>query len=202
MSLLTRSRAVELAGLFVEQVDLACFAALRSSGRLAYDTEALIDLGANGTTIVIHSDGVPQSCRTVPRGGAEITKLMASRLGVSINPRGRVAQVPGRAHDQRRSRERPGRHGGGPPTHQRDPGIVQLLQLVAPGAAGHPPGPRRRSGPATGPGRTAQRFAARADLSVRPVATCARLAQRRAARRPFPVSLVRSGSIGLTLGAA
>ena len=77
-------RAVELAGLFVEQVDLACFAALRSSGRLAYDTEALIDLGANGTTIVIHSDGVPRIVRTVPRGGAEITKLMASRLGMSI----------------------------------------------------------------------------------------------------------------------
>ena len=77
-------RAVELAGLFVEQVDLACFAALRSSAGLADDTEALIDLGANGTTIVIHSDGVPRIVRTVPRGGAEITKMMASRLGMSI----------------------------------------------------------------------------------------------------------------------
>ena len=74
--------AVERAGLRVEQVDLACFAALRSAARVAHDTEAVVDIGANGTNIIIHTDGVPQIVRTVPRGGAEITRLISSRLGM------------------------------------------------------------------------------------------------------------------------
>jgi type IV pilus assembly protein PilM len=76
-------RAVEAAGLHVLDVDLACFAALRASAHLANDTEALIDVGANGTNIVIHTDGTPKIVRAVPRGGAEITALVASRLGLS-----------------------------------------------------------------------------------------------------------------------
>jgi type IV pilus assembly protein PilM len=76
-------RAVEAAGLHVSQVDLACFAALRASAHLANDTEALIDIGANGTNIIVHTDGVPKIVRTVPRGGAEVTKMVASRLNLS-----------------------------------------------------------------------------------------------------------------------
>jgi type IV pilus assembly protein PilM len=76
-------RAVEAAGLHVLDVDLACFAALRASAHLANDTEALLDIGANGTNIVIHTNGTPKIVRAVPRGGAEITALLASRLGVS-----------------------------------------------------------------------------------------------------------------------
>ena len=75
-------RAVERASLHVAQVDLSCFAALRAAAHLAEDTEAVIDIGANGTNIIIHTDGVPQIVRTIPRGGAEITRLMASRLGM------------------------------------------------------------------------------------------------------------------------
>ena len=73
-------RAVENAGLHVAQVDLACFAALRASAHLAEDTEALIDIGANGTNIIVHTDGTPKIVRSVPRGGAEVTKMLASRL--------------------------------------------------------------------------------------------------------------------------
>lgn len=76
--------AVERAGLFVEQVDLACFATLRAAAQLSHDTEAVVDIGANGTTVIIHTDGTPKIVRTVPRGGAEITKLMSSRLGMSL----------------------------------------------------------------------------------------------------------------------
>ena len=75
-------RATERAGLHVESVDLSVFAALRAAAHLAQDTEAVIDVGANGTNIVIHTDGVPQIVRSIPRGGAEITKLIASRLGM------------------------------------------------------------------------------------------------------------------------
>jgi type IV pilus assembly protein PilM len=74
--------AVEKAGLHVEKVDLSIFAALRSSAHLGYDTEAIVDIGANGTNIVIHTDGVPKIVRSIPRGGAEVTKLLASRLGM------------------------------------------------------------------------------------------------------------------------
>jgi len=75
-------RAVEKAGLHVEQVDLSVFAALRAAAHLANDTEAVIDIGANGTNIVIHTNGVPHIVRTIPRGGAEVTKMIASRLGM------------------------------------------------------------------------------------------------------------------------
>jgi type IV pilus assembly protein PilM len=76
-------RAVENAGLHVQDVDLACFAALRASAHLAQDTEALIDIGANGTNIIVHTDGTPKIVRTVPRGGAEVTKMVATRLGIT-----------------------------------------------------------------------------------------------------------------------
>jgi type IV pilus assembly protein PilM len=76
-------RAVENAGLHVRHVDLSCFAALRASAHLAHDTEALLDIGANGTNIIVHTDGTPKIVRTVPRGGAELTKVLATRLGVA-----------------------------------------------------------------------------------------------------------------------
>lgn len=72
--------AVERAGLTVAHVDLACFAALRSSAHLAEDAEAVIDIGANTTHLSIHLDGVPQIVRTIPRGGNDVTKLLAARL--------------------------------------------------------------------------------------------------------------------------
>jgi type IV pilus assembly protein PilM len=83
-SVLQLVRAVERAGLQVEQVDLACFAALRAAAQLCAETEALVDLGANASNIVIHTDGVPQIVRNIPRGGAEVTKLVASRLELSL----------------------------------------------------------------------------------------------------------------------
>ena len=82
--------AVENAGLFVSQVDLACFAALRASAHLAQDTEALVDIGANGTNIIVHVDGMPKIVRTVPRGGAEITAMLATRLDIPTEKAERI----------------------------------------------------------------------------------------------------------------
>ena len=76
-------RAVENAGLHVQDVDLACFAALRASAHLAGDIEALVDIGANGTNIIVHRDGTPKIVRSIPRGGAEVTKMLATRLGLT-----------------------------------------------------------------------------------------------------------------------
>jgi type IV pilus assembly protein PilM len=81
-AVLNTVNAVERAGLHVAHVDLACFAALRSAAHLTGDIEAVVDIGANGTNIIVHHNGVPQIVRTVPRGGAEVTKLIASRLGM------------------------------------------------------------------------------------------------------------------------
>ena len=58
-------RAVERAGLHVEQVDLSCSRALRAAAHPNRDTEAVIDIGARSTNIIIHTDGVPHIVRTI-----------------------------------------------------------------------------------------------------------------------------------------
>jgi type IV pilus assembly protein PilM len=74
--------AVEHAGLHVENVDLSCFAALRAAALVADDTEAVIDVGAESTNLVIHIDGVPRIVRSIPRGGEEVTRAIATRMGM------------------------------------------------------------------------------------------------------------------------
>ena len=74
--------AVEAAGVFVSDVDLSCFAALRAAALVADDTEAVIDIGAETTNLIIHIDGVPRIVRAIPRGGDEMTRAIASRLNI------------------------------------------------------------------------------------------------------------------------
>jgi type IV pilus assembly protein PilM len=57
---------------------------LRAAALVADDTEAIVDIGANATNFVVHTCGIPRIVRNIPRGGAEITKLMATRLGMSM----------------------------------------------------------------------------------------------------------------------
>lgn len=82
-AVLAAVHAIERAGLHVARVDLASFALLRAASRLDANIEAIIDIGAQVTSVVVHADGVPLIVRTVPRGGAEITDLIASRLGAT-----------------------------------------------------------------------------------------------------------------------
>ncbi|MCW2527139.1 MAG: type pilus assembly protein PilM [Pseudonocardiales bacterium] len=72
--------AVERAGLKVARVDLASFAVLRSIADEHLAVEAVIDLGAHLTTIVIHNRGVPKLVRTLARGGQELTQRLMDRL--------------------------------------------------------------------------------------------------------------------------
>ena len=74
--------AVEKAGLHVVDVDLASFAMLRAASRLDAQVEAIVDIGAQVTSVIVHTDGEPLIVRTVPRGGIEITENMANRLGI------------------------------------------------------------------------------------------------------------------------
>lgn len=74
--------AVEHAGLHVDSVDLASFALLRAASRLDAQVEAIVDMGAEVTSVVVHADGEPLIVRTVPRGGKEISETIAGRLGI------------------------------------------------------------------------------------------------------------------------
>jgi type IV pilus assembly protein PilM len=74
--------AVQKAGLHVVGVDLASFALLRAASRLDAQVEALVDIGAEVTSVIVHADGEPLFVRTVPRGGTEITQSIAGRLGI------------------------------------------------------------------------------------------------------------------------
>lgn len=84
-AVLAAVEAAEKAGLHVDAVDLASFALLRAASRLDAQVEAIVDVGAEVTSVVVHADGEPLIVRTVPRGGSEITASMAERLGVPVN---------------------------------------------------------------------------------------------------------------------
>lgn len=78
--------AVEAAGLQPTMVDLTSFAVLRSQvsvgSGLTVESEALVDVGASVTNIVVHQGGVPRFVRILLMGGGDITDAVAERLGV------------------------------------------------------------------------------------------------------------------------
>jgi type IV pilus assembly protein PilM len=74
--------AVEKAGLKVARVDLSTFAALRSIAHEQLSVEAVIDLGAHLTNIIIHNQGIPKVVRTVPRGGRELTERLVDGMSL------------------------------------------------------------------------------------------------------------------------
>jgi type IV pilus assembly protein PilM len=71
-------------------LDLIAFALLRSVAvrdPALFDTsgeEAIIDVGAEITSIVVHDGGVPRFVRILPAGGNDITNAVARALGVSV----------------------------------------------------------------------------------------------------------------------
>ena len=83
-AVLTAVHAIEQAGLHVARVDLASFALLRAASYLDEKVEAIVDIGAHATSVVVHHDGAPLIVRTLPRGGAEITERIAARVGATV----------------------------------------------------------------------------------------------------------------------
>jgi type IV pilus assembly protein PilM len=84
---LANVRCAQQAGLTVTMVDLTSFAVLRAIGRrgdVDVDTEALVDVGARVTNIVVHSAGVPRFVRILLMGGMDITDSVAERLGLPL----------------------------------------------------------------------------------------------------------------------
>jgi len=105
--------AVERAGLRVARVDLSSFGALRSIADEDHLVQAVIDVGAQLTSIVIHDHGVPQLVRTLARGGQELTDLLTEKLGLPPEEAERVKRQigltgqPGAASDALQAGIRP-----------------------------------------------------------------------------------------------
>jgi type IV pilus assembly protein PilM len=77
-SVVTNVRAVEQAGLNPVDVDLIPFALTRVMlrGPATRGVVAIIDIGANTSTVVIAKDGVPQFVRIIAAGGADVTSAI------------------------------------------------------------------------------------------------------------------------------
>lgn len=101
--------AVTRAGLDPEAVDLIAFALVRSLGAPggAFEAsgagEAIVDIGAGVTNIVVHERGTARFVRTLLVGGSSLTDAIAAGLGVSfedaenIKRRMGLAETPGQA---------------------------------------------------------------------------------------------------------
>ena len=93
--------AVQRAGLDPVRVDLTPFALLRGLAELdelgldSVEAEALVDVGASVTNIVVHQGGVPRFVRILLMGGTDITEAVADRLGVPIEHAESVKQQTG-----------------------------------------------------------------------------------------------------------
>lgn len=98
--------AAQFAGLNPIDVDLIPFALARTfqRGSRSAGTSAVIDLGANTTTVVVSTDGVPQFVRIIPTGGSDLTQTLSNKLGVTVEQaelmKRTVGLVPSREEDR------------------------------------------------------------------------------------------------------
>jgi type IV pilus assembly protein PilM len=84
-------QAAEAAKLRPVGLDLVPFAIVRSVGSIeamgaegtAAGDEAIVDIGADVTSICVHAWGVPRFVRMLPSGGRDVTNAVARSLGVS-----------------------------------------------------------------------------------------------------------------------
>lgn len=100
-TVLANVSCVEKAGLVAQAVDLTSFAVLRALGKQAgpdVETEALIDVGARVTNIVVHRGGVPVFVRILLMGGQDVTDAVADTMRVSLTQaeamKQQIAQAP------------------------------------------------------------------------------------------------------------
>jgi len=83
---LSAIRACQKAGLRVTTADLTPFAVMRAAGTVdplgLSGPEAVVDVGARVTNIVVHEAGVPRFVRILLLGGDDITGSIVERLGM------------------------------------------------------------------------------------------------------------------------
>ncbi len=90
-------RAVQYAGLTAVEVDLIPFALNRLLiGRPQLKgTMALIDVGADTTSVVIAVDGVPHFVRIIPAGGKDVTRAVGAGLDVDSDQAEKLKRTVG-----------------------------------------------------------------------------------------------------------
>jgi type IV pilus assembly protein PilM len=85
--------ALDGAGLQAERVDLVPFALIRALYAPDFDdladdagssAEAIVDIGAGVTNVVVHEHGVPRFIRSLPGGGTDLTDAIAADLDVDF----------------------------------------------------------------------------------------------------------------------
>jgi type IV pilus assembly protein PilM len=81
--------AAQRAGLTPVMVDLTPFAMLRALAPVdemgfTTEAEALVDVGASVTNIIVHQGGVPRFVRILLMGGNDVTDAVADRMGVPV----------------------------------------------------------------------------------------------------------------------
>jgi type IV pilus assembly protein PilM len=87
----THLAAVERGGLTATTVDLVPFALIRSLGGTQEflpdpdRSQAIVDIGAGVTNVVVHEAGVPRFVRILPVGGEDITRAIAEELDVDLD---------------------------------------------------------------------------------------------------------------------
>lgn len=86
--LMRHVEAVRLAGLRPSVIDLTSFALLRSLGNadplgVEQTTEAIVDIGARVTSIVVHVSGRPQFVRMLPMGGQDVSRALMEQFSIT-----------------------------------------------------------------------------------------------------------------------
>lgn len=91
-------RAVQKAGLKVSTVDLTPFAVLRVAGSRdplgLSGPEAVVDIGAKVTNIIVHEGGVPKFVRILLLGGDDVTGAVVERLGIAPSDAEQLKRMP------------------------------------------------------------------------------------------------------------
>ena len=112
-------------------------------------------MGAHLTNIVIHNHGIPKVVRTVTRGGDELTRRLAERLGISLAEAEQAKCEVGLTGCHREVSRRADR--GDPAAAGRDPQLHPLLRLDQRRRADRTDLAHRRRLAAARPGRRAGR---------------------------------------------
>ena len=83
-SLESTVNAIERSGRAIDAVDFSGFSLLRLMPGSARGTQAIVNIGASSTTVVISTAGTPQFVRIVASGGDDVTRSIERALGVSF----------------------------------------------------------------------------------------------------------------------
>ena len=83
-SLESTVNAIERSGRSIDAIDFSGFSLLRLLPGPARGTQAIINIGASSTTVVISHAGTPQFVRIVPSGGDDVSRSIERALGVSF----------------------------------------------------------------------------------------------------------------------